>query len=717
MLEETKLFKAVTEKLPYAEIKKIIEAGADLNEKDSKGLDILAYAVMKHNDPEVIKLLVDNGLSFFQKYNNCWKLVHFAALNPNPQIMQLLLNNGMKHRSLEGENLYNPLMIACIGGSPEVCKLLIRKDTDLGDRDKNGYTPTMLAILHHNLDVLKYLYGTNKNYVDSSIFVLINSSQTIKEFAKNIIPFSKDKFQNFSSSFINNYSFQKLLDFFDECDYKFCKDKIFYSALAYNHNPEIIDFLMNNNFFKDNYDYDSMFSAIVKNTSVEVWKKFLEIDIAKDTRNSKGQTLLMSYVIDAPTLNIDILDLLADETTINLKDNCGANVYHYAVRRENLDCLKLLKNNCGLNVGHYAVRKMELDFIKFLKNKGANINERDNNGVTPLMYVCKNNPDIELVDCLIENGADINKRDTQGNDALLLAMENKDKDRSLHFFIDTSNNSGYSDAFTCFSGSVIYSEPYYDYCDCDYSSFRISLKPIKDYYYEYCGSSNDKEKEDSFVFLKKKYLELMNHLVGWGADIHTKNNDGENILMVALKNRVDIERINNIVSFGIDVNARNNQGIPTIFYAAKYNPYLEVFKLLVDKGAEINFITEKNKNILFFAAANRNPEIINYLFTKYFETNTQSIDYGSLLFEAARNSNINVIKFLFSSKEVDEDGRNLMHYLCKYYSGIFWKLYKKISNIIDSFDPNGRDNFGNTPILYAVQNPSKYSTFPLHFLI
>ena len=70
MLEETKLFKAVTENLPYAEIKKIIEAGADLNEKDSKGLDILAYAVMKHNDPEVIRLLVDNGLSFFQKYNN-----------------------------------------------------------------------------------------------------------------------------------------------------------------------------------------------------------------------------------------------------------------------------------------------------------------------------------------------------------------------------------------------------------------------------------------------------------------------------------------------------------------------------------------------------------------------------------------------------------------------------------------------------------------------
>ena len=81
MLEDTNLFKSVTNKAPFEEIKKMIEAGVDLSEKDSEGLDILAHAVMKHNNPEVIKLLVSNGFSFSKQYNNGWNLAHFAAQN------------------------------------------------------------------------------------------------------------------------------------------------------------------------------------------------------------------------------------------------------------------------------------------------------------------------------------------------------------------------------------------------------------------------------------------------------------------------------------------------------------------------------------------------------------------------------------------------------------------------------------------------------------
>ena len=682
MLEDNNLFKAVSNNAPFEEIKSMIDSGADLKETNSDGLDILAYAVMKHNDPEVIKLLVSKGLSFSQQYKNGWNLAHFAALNPNPQIMKLLMNNDVKYMTPECENLYNSLMLACIGGSPEVCKLLIRKEQYLRDRDKNGYTPTMLAILHYNVDVLKFLLIAYKKNVDISISELKKNPETAKEFAKNIISSSKDKFHNYTSLFINSCPVQKISEFFDECGFGFWKNEIFCSALEYNYNPEIIDYLMENNFFKNNYD--SIFSAIVKNTSVDVWKRFLEIAITKDIRNSEGLTLLMKYVIDAPTINVDILDLLADETTINQKDNCGANVCHYAARKKNHEC------------------------IKFLKNKGANINEPDNNGITPLMYVCQNDPDIELVDCLIENGAVINDRDPQGNNALFWAMGNRYFE-FIKFFIRTSVNS-------YFGGIVTYSDRLEAAYDRIYNNYGMNgalpcygaiedlMKQVEAQDYDII---RNKEKKALYDITRKKYFDLMIHLINLGADIHTKNNDGENILMVALKNHVEIERINYLVSLGINVNERNNQGIPTIFYAAKYNPYLEVFKLLVDKGADLDYKTEKNENIMFFAAANRNPEIILYLCLKGYDINSRSVDGVVPLFEAARNSSLNLVKRLFNSKVVDNEGKNLMHYLCKYYSGIFWSSYPKANHFIYSFDPDCRDIYGNTPILYAAQNLSE----------
>ncbi len=667
MLEDTSLFKAVTNNAPFEEIKSIIDFGADLKETDNDGLDILTYAVMKNNNPEVIKLLVDKGLSIHQIDNKGRTLAHFAAENPNPQIMQTLIDYNVDFKKVDNDIII-PLMIAAMKGSPEVCELLLKGGSKLTAKDRLGRNSFSFSAMNSNKDVFNFFveYASKKTsvlkkckYEIISIAIINNNLEIIE----NYFPFIKenlidsDNFYDDLYPIVAGCSDLRIIEFLRENGFDFSRSTSegnFCSlVLAKNPNPDVIDYLIKNELFIN--DVDLIFSSIIKNPLIAVWRKILESVIDKHKCDSNGCSLLMRYVKDSPTSNIDIIDLLADETTI----------------------------------------------------KGRRID-----GVTPLLLACHYNPDIKLIDYLIAKGADVNARDNNGNDALIWSIGNECFDFIKYFICN--NNSSF------FNGIVTYSdrlEQSYDYIYNNYGMDGFKISSMEQEEAEDYDLLKNKDNEAYYLLMKKKYLELMKHFVGLGANIHTRNNDGENILMIALKNRVDIDRINYIISLGIDVNECNNQGIPTIFYAAKYNPYLEVFKLLVDKGADLNYKTAKNENIVFYAAANRNPEIIRYLGLKGFDLYSKNVEGAVPLFEAAKNSSLNLVKYLYNSKVVDNEGKNLMHYLGKYYSGVFWSSYPKANLIIDGFDPNCRDNYGNTPILYTAQNPSAYNIKILVHLI
>lgn len=59
---------------------------------------------------------------------------------------------------------------------------------------------------------------------------------------------------------------------------------------------------------------------------------------------------------------------------------------------------------------------------KLLIKKGADVNARDQNGLTPLMHTAENNL-FELAKLLLENDADVNLKDMYGNTALFIAKK------------------------------------------------------------------------------------------------------------------------------------------------------------------------------------------------------------------------------------------------------------------------------------------------------
>ena len=672
-----------------------------LHSQGENEFDVIPLAAMGCKNTEIIKFLINKVSPIDKVYDHGWGLVHHATSNPNPEILQILIDSGASVDNNDYKELkpfkpldysiindsdelkyLTPLALASQDGTPEVCEILIKAGARLEARDKGGRTPLMLATLNPNPEVFRLLlkYGADINALDYMKNTVLSYAiaNSCFELVKEIADITKAHFGNFNyDNYIKNIAKAqnlrvrveedpdllktlqsigidpnlpkdnkkpliflaaknpdlRVLDYLKEqgCDLSLGTEyeSVLIYALQYNSNPEILDYLIKNNLFVK--DITLAVEYIVRNPNVEVWKKLLGLGLPIDYLNNAGESLLMKYIMSNRSPNPDVVSLLTNDKTVNLKNNEGNTACHFAVDNEDSTCLSIL-----------------------LKS-GAKISEKNNNGYTPLMIACSGMNSFELypknVDFLINNGADIFERDSEGNDALLLAM--------------------------------------------------------------------NKPNEEIIKLLIKK-----------GADIHTKNRIGANILMNAVKNSANNEMLsllfalkgenddkeelnidNNIdiikylISLGIDVNEKDAVGHPAITYAAFYNPDPRNLDLLIQNGADINYSTDKKENLLIIAARNnRNEKVIEYLLDKGFDKNYVTSEGETPILAASQNSNLVVLKKLIEKganlEAIDNNKRNAL-----FIAALCNPNPEVVSFIIDKGIPvNYRDPIGNTAVLYAAQN-------------
>ena len=142
---------------------------------------------------------------------------------------------------------------------------------------------------------------------------------------------------------------------------------------------------------------------------------------------------------------------------------------------------------CSSNSGKALIdAAMDGNFekVKLLIEKGADIDAKDNDGVTALMYVSRAG-DLEIAKYLVENGADVNAKDKEGWSVLMEA------------------------------------------------SYEGHLKVVK-YLIENGKVNVNSKDDDGWNALMRAswrgYSEIVKYLVKNGADINIKNNDGKTAL-------------------------------------------------------------------------------------------------------------------------------------------------------------------------------------------
>jgi len=104
------------------------------------------------------------------KYNNGTAL-HYAAESGSVDIIKLLLDNGMSV-NLTNTNNCTPLHVSAQCGNPEATKTLVERGGAINSTNKYGVTPLMVVAEHGKLEIICYLTeigadnnirNTNKN--------------------------------------------------------------------------------------------------------------------------------------------------------------------------------------------------------------------------------------------------------------------------------------------------------------------------------------------------------------------------------------------------------------------------------------------------------------------------------------------------------------------------------------------------------------------------
>lgn len=96
------------------------------------------------------------------------------------------------------------------------------------------------------------------------------------------------------------------------------------------------------------------------------------------------------------------------------------------------------KDNDGWTALMFASSNGDLEIVKLLLTKGANVNIKDNDGRTALMYASYNGY-FEIVKCLINNGADVYAKDNGDTTVLHYARTDEIKE----FLIKASAKNGH----------------------------------------------------------------------------------------------------------------------------------------------------------------------------------------------------------------------------------------------------------------------------------
>jgi len=240
-----------------------------------------------------------------------------------------------------------------------------------------------------------------------------------------------------------------------------------------------------------------------------------------------------------------------------------------------------------------------LDTVQGLLKEGVDINARDDNGVSSLMYAAYYGKSV-IVKYLLENGADVNiAQKGIGDTALYMAAQRPDGLELVRMLIE--HNADVNKVCSDGSTPLIIAS-------------QMGHTDIVKYLHEDGADVNAKlEGGGTPLHLAAQggHLKICGYLMDKGAIVDAKMDDLRTPLHIAAyRGRYEVSDL--LVKHGADVNASAVRNTRPLHMAA-YVGSLDIVKSLANNGADINAVDDAGANALSLAKARGNNDIVEYL--------------------------------------------------------------------------------------------------------
>jgi thioredoxin-like negative regulator of GroEL len=138
-----------------AQVKALLDKGADVNARDKDGLTALMWAAAGGRT-DIVKALLDKGADVNAKTSYGYTALMWAAAGGHTDIVKALLDKGADVNAKDSDG-YTALMWAAARGHTDIVKALLDKGADVNAKDEDGTTALMSAARNGHTDTVKAL--------------------------------------------------------------------------------------------------------------------------------------------------------------------------------------------------------------------------------------------------------------------------------------------------------------------------------------------------------------------------------------------------------------------------------------------------------------------------------------------------------------------------------------------------------------------------------
>jgi ankyrin repeat protein len=446
------------------EIKQLIKVGNDPVAMNQNGFDATVYAMIRDASNDSIEHLLSlEGNTLDKKTHDSRNYLHWTAYAGNVKIVEQLLKMGSSVTQTDSYG-NTPLTFAANAGikNMEIYKAFLQHGVDL-KKERNEEGANILLLLASHLENEKELnkfisYGLSLESVDNegnNIFHYavrrgnisflqllitkgINAKATNNNGGNAILMASRGARGHQNS--LELYQFLENLGI--EVNIVGDSKRNPLHAIAY----KSIDLELFNYFINEGVDVNlqdhsgnSPFMNTANSNNLEVveflFKKGSDINAQNETGES---ALTMAVANNDPEIVAFLLNKSAD---FNIIDSKGNSLVYYLVNSYSIKStssfdtkLELLQKKglamdatqaSGNNLYHLAVRKNNLKLIERLRDLKININARNDEGLTALHIAAMKAKDHKIITYLISQGADLKIKTDFEESVYELAMENE----------------------------------------------------------------------------------------------------------------------------------------------------------------------------------------------------------------------------------------------------------------------------------------------------